>query len=158
MTKTKVKTVTPTAAQAFAAHLVELRACKEAREWADGKTAQEAWDTCDRADWLLWWVARAKPDAKRDIVRVACKIARLVLKYVPQGEERPRLAIEAAERWADDPTEANLIAVRQAHAAAAAYAAADAYADARSTARAELHTQALAIIRETFTCPWREDA
>jgi hypothetical protein len=33
-----------------------IGACHEARQWADERTAREAWDECERADWLLWWV------------------------------------------------------------------------------------------------------
>jgi len=127
-------------AVSFQSHLRAIDACYEAREWAKDKTAREAWDTCDRSDWLLWWVAKDKKNAKREIVKVACEIARLALPFVKAGEDRPRLAIEAAEAWADDPTEENLERVRRARAYtyAAAYAAyaADAAADAAAAAAA----------------------
>jgi hypothetical protein len=38
--------------------LVRLEACSEARRWADGRSLQETWDVCDRADWLLWLAGR----------------------------------------------------------------------------------------------------
>jgi hypothetical protein len=114
---------------------------------------------------LLWWVTKDKKDAKWEIVKVACEIARLALPFVKAGEDRPRLAIEAAEAWADDPTEENLERVRRARHAAAAAAAADAAAAyaaayaaaAAADARKEIHTKSLAIIRAKFDCPWRED-
>jgi hypothetical protein len=117
---------TITAQEEFAAHLRRIGACVEAREWAKGKTAREAWEQCDRADWLLWWVAAENGEAARPkLVRCACQCARLVLHLVPSGEQRPLLAIEAAERWADNPTADSLDKARQARrgAAAAAYAA-----------------------------------
>jgi hypothetical protein len=197
----------------FAQHLEDIGACADARIWAKGKTAQEAWDQCERADWLLWWVAQEKPDSKQDLVRAACRIARLVLHLVPQSEDRPRLAIEAAEKWADEPTPENLERVEAARAAAeaaeaaaaweaeaaaaaraaearaaeaaraaaweaaaaaaarAAAAAAAAAAEAAEAAEAaaaraaearaaeaaraaDINSKALAIVRETFGCPW----
>jgi hypothetical protein len=67
--------------------------------------------------------------------------ARTALKYVPIGENRPLAAIEAAERWAENPTEenrvgANAAAYAAADAADAAYAAADAAANAAANAAA----------------------
>ena len=41
-------------AAGFAALLKELNACPEAYKWAHGKTFHRVWQTCDRADWLLW--------------------------------------------------------------------------------------------------------
>jgi len=106
-------------------HLTSLAACNAAKRWAARLTAQRTWDECERPDWLLWWAARTPVNTKAQIVKAACDCARLVLHLVPAGEERPRLAIEAAERWAEDPSLENLTLVHTAHAAAyAAYAAA----------------------------------
>src|SRR5690242_7358064 len=49
-------------ATAFREHLRELRACRDATIWADGKSLAEAIETCERADWLLWLAARAGVD------------------------------------------------------------------------------------------------
>ncbi|MFH2202640.1 MAG: hypothetical protein ABIJ96_05970, partial [Elusimicrobiota bacterium] len=67
---------------------------------------------------------------------------RTTLRYVPAGEDRPRLAIEAAEQWAADPTEENRAAAETAGAAAetaawAAGAAAETAAWAAARAAAE---------------------
>ena len=96
--------------------LTELGACAEAVKWAGRKTPKKAWETCKRGDWLLW-IADKLNVGRKLLVLAACACARTALKYVPAGEERPRLAIEAAERWADNPTEKNK---------AAAWAAGDA--------------------------------
>ena len=109
--------------------LKSLGACKEAVDWvATQPDAATAWRTCQRGDWMLWLAGRlsGKPWSvkRRRLVLCACECARLALKYVRPGEDRPRLAIEAAEKWArhEGPT---LDEIR----AAAAYAAdADAYA------------------------------
>ena len=134
VTSTCTTTGDPIAIALFQDHLRQIGACSKAREWAEGMDANRAWETCHKADWLLWWIARDMPEVQRDIVWVACKIARLVLHLVPAGEDRPRLAIEAAEKWADDPTEENLAAVRVARRNAAAAAADAAYAAAAAAA------------------------
>ena len=111
--------------------LRNLGACSPAREWAKGKDLAEIWTTCKRGDWLLWLVGRMVgregwPD-RTAIVLVACDCAELALPFVPQGEDRPRIAIETARKWVRG--EATIEEVSQARAAAAADAAA-AYAAA----------------------------
>ena len=99
-----------------------LHACEEAVE-AAGKytTSQELWDDCGRGDWMLWLIARTQHDRKQ-LVLATCACLRLSLKYVPAGENRPRMAIETAEKWARDEG-ATLDDIR---AAANAFAAANA--------------------------------
>ena len=91
------------------------------------------WTACPRGDWLLWLAGTAGVD-RRAVVNAACACAREALVHVPDGEDRPRLAIEAAEAWTRGG--ATLKAVRRAVRAAgtapayaAAVAAAAAYAD-----------------------------
>jgi hypothetical protein len=115
--------------------------CPGGRDYLDDQTDPvAAWDNCQRPDWMLWAAAVLGVDC-RLIVRAAAMCARTALKYVPIGENRPLAAIEAAERWAENPTEkaAAADAVDAAYAAAdaadAAYAAADA-ADAADAANA----------------------
>jgi hypothetical protein len=120
--------------------LTELGACAEAVKWAGRKTPKKAWETCKRGDWLLW-IADKLNVGRKLLVLAACACARTALKYVPAGEERPRLAIEAAERWADNPTEKNKVA------AAAAWAAARAAGDAGAAAAARAAAGAAAAAR-----------
>jgi hypothetical protein len=83
----------------FQQWLRRLDACPEGRKWAAERTAEQAWDECDRGDWLLWWAARAGAHRKV-LVAVCCRIARTALRFVPAGELwRPMGAIETAERW-----------------------------------------------------------
>jgi hypothetical protein len=103
----------------FAALLRKLKACEEARVWAKGKTLAEAWATCERADWMLWLLAKTAD--RKLVVRLACMCARTALKNVPKGEDRPLKAIEVAEAWTRG--EATIEQVRTAAAAAAASAA-----------------------------------
>ena len=91
-------------------HLASIHACDEARTWAGDRTPQQAWDESPRADWLLWWAAKTETNSRQDVVRAACLCARRALRYVPPGELRPLRAIEAAERWADEPSPSNAAA------------------------------------------------
>jgi hypothetical protein len=115
--------------------LKRLGACEEAVEWAEPySTLADAWEKCERGDWMLWLAgkARAKLCTRQQLVLAACECARLALGHVPAGEDRPRVAIETAERWARG--EATLAEVRKA--AAAAYATYAAYAAAAANAAA----------------------
>ena len=135
-------------AKQFAALLVELKACSEAREWASGKSLAAVWKTCKRGDWLLWLCGKMadKPNwpTRKEVVLAACDCAELALKYVPEGEEHPRKCIEATRAWASgNATLDEVRAVRRsaayaAYAAdAAAYAAYAAHADADADADAD---------------------
>ena len=121
--------------------LTKLNACKEAIDWVGNKTIEQAWNECQRGDWLLWLAAKLDIDRKI-LVYAACQCARTALQYVPTGEKRPLIAIETAERWCRG--EATLdevkIAARAAAASAndgAAYAAASYAAAARTNALKE---------------------
>jgi len=111
--------------------LKKLHPCGEAVVFV-GKfeTLQEAWNKCERGDWMLWLLGKMsggpRSKSRKEVVLIACQCARLSLKYVPKGEKRPLIAIETAEKWVKG--EATLQQVRD-----AAYADADAayaYADA----------------------------
>jgi len=128
----------------------ENGACEAACDWVleSGYSRREVWYNCHRGDWLLWWAARDGGDHVQ-IVRAACACARTALRYVQVGENRPRLAIEAAERWCDDPCDA-AAAARAADAASAAAAdAADAAADAARAADASYAAARAASQKQT---------
>ena len=118
-----------------------MGACSEAVAWARTQpNAHTAWRDCKRGDWMLWIAAQRCEQGDpthRAIVLAACECARLALQYVPVGEDRPRIAIEAAEQWARGEPGVPLARVRlarlDADADAAAYAA---YADAAAYAAA----------------------
>ena len=109
--------------------LRDLGACSPARDWAKGKTLEQIWITCERADWLLWLIGKmcgkkGWPDRKA-IVLVACDCAELALPYVEIGDNRPRCAIETARKWVrGDATIDEVKIAANAAANAAAYAAA----------------------------------
>ena len=85
--------------------------------------------------WLLGGLSGPpESDSRRKLVLAACDCAELALKHVPEGEDRPRKAINTARRWARQEDGVNLDEVRGAADAAAAYAAAyAAYAAADAT-------------------------
>jgi len=156
-------------------NLVRLSACNEAVEWAQNyETFPAAWKACKRGDWMLWLAARSGVDRKV-LVLAACACARTALKYVAKGEERPRVAIETAERWArGEVTIAEVIAaayaaysayttyaVYAAYAADAVYAAAYAAyaADADAAYAAAYATYAAAYAGEaTYAAAYAADA
>ena len=151
--------------------LKELGACSEAIENARNyEISQQLWDDCKRGDWMLWLIGKLSGEAgnekRKKLVLTACQCARLSLKYVPEDEKRPLIAIETAEKWAKD--EAKIKDVRAAAyaayaaayaAAAAADAAADAYAayaaayaaDAAAAAdRKEILAKCADIVRKEY--------
>ena len=87
--------------------LVGLGACKEALEWVHAgnyTTLPKTWRECHRADWLLWLAKKnvGKPGwpTREEVALAECDCAETVLKYVPKGEDRPRIAIETRRAWA----------------------------------------------------------
>jgi len=117
-----------------------------------------------------WFLAWEGPDAKatdmlrqcggidrKILVLTACAIARSVLDYVPQGEDRPRIAIETAEAWTRG--EATLVEVKRARDAAAAASAsplsaaraADAAASAAYSAASAAYSAAYSAARAAYT-------
>ena len=117
-------------------------ACTESLEWLSDRDLDTAWAECPRGDWLLWLTAKAGIDRKR-LVMSACSTAREALRFVPEGEDRPRIAIETAEAWCR--SEATIEQVREARWNAAADAAA-AYA-AASSARLAMRRKTAEIVR-----------
>jgi hypothetical protein len=119
--------------------LIELGACKEAREWAKDKTAQECWEQCHRGDWLLWW-AKKEGVGLRELTLAKGRCAETVIHLMK--DQRSKKAVQAAIDYGnglitDDQLRTAYAAADAAYAAvyaadaaadAAVYAAADAYA------------------------------
>jgi hypothetical protein len=136
--------------------LKKLGACQEAVSWAYGMELAEAWEKCERADWMLWLCGRMEgkegwPNRKQ-IVLVACKIAEDVLPIYEKkypDDKRVRQCIETVVKWCNG--EATIKEVLNARAAAAsaytayayyAYYASAAYAAYAATAAATAATSA----------------
>ena len=148
-------TETKTRADSIQPLLERLDACGDARKWARQRTLAEAWSECPRGDWLLWLAGRLGID-RRVLVAATCAVVRPALRYVPAGEDRPRLAIEAAEAGARGEEGVTLERVRWA--AADAYdAAADAY-DAAAYATEAAAYAAYAAAYATEAAAYAADA
>jgi hypothetical protein len=83
--------------------MADFNACSNAIKWAKDQpdeAAENIWNKCGRPDWMLWLAGRADIDRKV-LVTAVCQVARTALKYVPEGEDRPLKAIEAAEGWVE---------------------------------------------------------
>ena len=110
-------------------------ACDDGAVWAEGKSARIAWETCQRADWMLWALDRIGYDDKKTLRLYACACVRrtplangrTVWDLLP--DERSRTAIDIAERYAngnasvDDLTAAGTAAWAAAEVAAGAWQA-----------------------------------
>lgn len=88
------------------------------RKWLGNRDSDQMWAECNRPEWLLWWASLCLPF--RELTLAACDCAETALRFVPDGEDRPRLAIETARRWARG--EATLQQYYDARAGALAYA------------------------------------
>ena len=132
--------------------LRSFSACDDAVDWAETQPDLEtAWRDCERGDWLLWIAARLAVDRKL-IVIAACQCARMALHWLPAGEERPLIAIEAAEAWVRGEATNDEVGAAAAHAAYAADAyayAAAAYATTTTTyARTKTLAKCAVLVRK----------
>jgi len=111
-------------------------ACEDAVDWVGARDWKIAWDECERGDWMLWALARLLGEpgwpTGQQIVLCACDIAETVLEHVPEGDDRPRFAIDAARRWANGECELADVECAGSAAASARYAAASAASAAAS--------------------------
>jgi leucyl aminopeptidase (aminopeptidase T) len=78
----------------FKQQLENINACKEAREWLQDKTLQEAFTTCERSDWMLWAYARLYPDNLRELTLAKGHCVNTVRHLMK--DERSIKAIDAA--------------------------------------------------------------
>jgi hypothetical protein len=91
--------------------------------------------------WILAQMARKKEwPSRKTVVLCACDCAETSLQFVPEKENRPKIAIQTARKWAEGKA-TKIECAKAAYAAFAAYAAyADAAADAAHAAFAAAHT------------------
>jgi len=141
--------------------LISLNACSVAREWAEGKTWQEIYDTCHRGDWLLWLFYHTNGDRK--LLMLAKGHCANTVRHLMK-DERSTKAVDAAIAYGNgeitreelayataaayDAVAADTYTYATAYATAAAYAyaaaAADAYAAAYAAAAAAADAAAAA--------------
>lgn len=147
-------------------NLEAIGACEDAVEWARGyKSFAEAWEACERADWLAWLVMRvAGPFGSETHRRASALVGRLAATApAPKGEkpDSPRLeALGLVERYGrgEAVTRDELRAAAYAtYAASAAYAActaactaAVAAAYAAAVANRLAHARLCGMIRDEY--------
>ena len=112
----------------YVRHVEALGACRDALAWLRAERHLDldaAWAACPRGDWMLWLAGRCVGPqghpSRTPLVLAACECAEAALNLAPEGEDRPRHALETARAWARG--EATVWEVRSAaEAAHAAYA------------------------------------
>ena len=107
---------------AFQAKLKSLDACSNAMAWAAGKTLSQAWQECQRPDWMLWLLGRSSIN-KKVIATIVVEIAEL---SAANAAAYPAVAecIAVAKRYlADSATRQELSAAASAAETAAESAA-----------------------------------
>ena len=116
----------------FQEKLIEMCACDSATEWVGDKTVREAWDTCHRADWMLWLLYNFRCDLR---TLTHCKV--VCAEYAREKMTDPRSIAALNGAWAFVRGEIGEVELnRLAAAAAAAYYAADGVGGAADAAYA----------------------
>ena len=157
--------------------LSQLEACKDAREWAKGKSFEEVWTTCHRGDWMLWLFNRMEDKTgwgdlrNKTLAKVRCvrlvehlltdersKNALVVAQKFAEGTAtREELSAAAAAAAAASVAAASVaaayVAAAYAASAAAYYASDDASADDAAAARESTLLKCANICRETLITP-----
>jgi hypothetical protein len=127
----------------FKEQLKAINACKEALNWLKDKTLQEAFTTCERADWMLWAYARLYPDNLRELTLAKGHCANTVRHLMK--DDRSIAAVDAAIQFGEGK-----ISRKELNAAAAA-AFASAYAsDAVAVANAAYASDAVAVANAAY--------
>jgi len=80
--------------------LKELDACDDAIQWAkDYDTLQQAWDNCQRSDWMFWLINKMRFSNDKDLRLMAVAFARQVQHLMK--DQRSINALDVAERYAN---------------------------------------------------------
>jgi hypothetical protein len=129
-------------------------ACTEAVKWVKESKAEtfiDLWNECDRADWMLWIMAKMIKEkewpSRKTVVLCACDCAETTFKFIFEDEPRPKIAIQTARKWAEGKA-SKIECKKAAYAAAAAacdahaYDAYDAYDAAAASSYAAYATDA----------------
>ncbi len=127
----------------FKEKLIKIYACEEARNWVGDKTQSEAWEQCERGDWLLWWFRRADNFDKRKSTLTKGHCANTVRHLMK--DIRSTAAVDGAIAYGNgeiDDDQLRQLAYAAAYADADAYAAAYAYAYAAAAYAAAAYAAA----------------
>ena len=133
--------------------LDKRRACKDAREWASGKTWQTIYDTCERGTRLTWLLSRHAPAGldERTCVKLAAALANTVRDLMPDASKE---ALDVAIRYGNGEATDDELEVA---ADAAAWAAWDEEAvDVARAARAAAWAARAAVVKAAWAA-WAAD-
>ena len=115
--------------------LIELDACKEAKEWAGNMTIEEVVDKCYRGDWLLWLAKEIDVDDRK--LTLAKGLCANTVRHLMK-DERSVKAVDAAISYGKGEMGLEELNAAAADASAAvfytSYAATAAYASAAHAA------------------------
>jgi hypothetical protein len=139
-----------TAPSDLASKLRAMGACPEAIEWVGTRTLRQAWNECERGDWMAWLTQKLRLDSRSAAADMAERVWHLV---TPESQLACAWAIDCARRGADnDEMWAAVAAAGDAAGGAvdAAWAAWAAWAAAGASER-KAHVN---IMRRHFT--WRD--
>ena len=128
----------------FSDKLKEMYACSEAVEWVGKRGLVKAWRECKRPDWMLWLLDELGI-CERERHELACDFAESALIYVPDGEDRPRIAIETKRKWLRGEATDDELAAASAAARAAWIAASATESAARAAASAAAWAAAVTV-------------
>lgn len=79
-----------------------MSACEEAIEWCEKyNTLQEAWQACERAEWMMKLISKTINDEtnRKSFVLISDKCTRLYLSCATKYDDRSLKAIEVVEAW-----------------------------------------------------------
>ena len=127
----------------FNNELKGLKADQEFIDWVGEKTFKDAWRTCERGDWMLWYWATKYPD-DRMIFEAKARCAELDKRLMK--DERSLAAVQAAHDYAAGKIDKSALRM-YADAAVSAFAAA---AFAAAAAHKTTLKQCADICREVF--------
>jgi hypothetical protein len=82
----------------FKKYLKDLDACKHAIKWVGDQTAQEAWETCERSDWMLWLLDQIEYGNEKTLRLMACEFVRSICHLLK--DKRSKQAVIIAEKYA----------------------------------------------------------
>jgi hypothetical protein len=117
--------------------LKELNACKEATDWcAENKitTIEEAWEKCERGDWMLWLYRKLYPNNLRELTLAKGHCANTVRHLMT--DPRSINAVDAAIAFGEGKISKVELRAAAYTAADGAYTAADAAVGAYTAAAA----------------------
>ena len=94
---------------------------EEVAQWADSRPKASFYDLWEDTIDPTWpCLAKAGGATQQQLVFAVCAVARLCLPLIPEGDERPRIAIETAEAWCRGEVTAEQVRESQALAASCA--------------------------------------